>query len=198
MDIVQNVKGRKIQYVKLTPIDSKAKSKTFFWGLMPKPNTFTVWSRRMTMEPKHVYRKFIQDQRTLSKTLFTFDQAKYERRILHQSVELMLFWKYWIDTYWLHLKTFVSVFVILMFIFVLQTIWLYISELAGKRFGRLGYLKISLVCVSRLIPLVLPLTILVTSLMVLVFGTLWICRHEIDGYLAAASHAKPHVLHRES
>ncbi|MDC8000484.1 LptF/LptG family permease [Aequorivita todarodis] len=67
------------------------------------------------------------------------------------------------------LKTFVSVFIILMFIFVLQTIWLYISELAGKDLDVWIILKFLWYVSPRLIPLVLPLTILVTSLMV--FGS---------------------------
>ncbi len=67
------------------------------------------------------------------------------------------------------LKTFISVFIILMFIFVLQTIWLYISELAGKDLDVWVVLKFLWYVSPRLIPLVLPLTILVTSLMV--FGS---------------------------
>jgi lipopolysaccharide export system permease protein len=65
-----------------------------------------------------------------------------------------------------YLKTFISVFIILMFIFVLQTIWLYISELAGKDLDVWIVLKFLWFVSPRLIPLVLPLTILVTSLMV--------------------------------
>lgn len=68
------------------------------------------------------------------------------------------------------LKTFFSVFIILMFIFVLQTIWLYISELAGKDLSFAIILKFLWFFTPKLIPLVLPLTILVTSLMV--FGAL--------------------------
>ena len=64
------------------------------------------------------------------------------------------------------LKTFISVFIILMFIFVLQTIWLYISELAGKDLDVGIVLKFLWYVSPRLIPLVLPLTVLVTSLMV--------------------------------
>jgi len=56
-----------------------------------------------------------------------------------------------------------------MFIFVLQTIWLYISELAGKDLDFWIVLKFLWFVSPRLIPLVLPLTILVTSLMV--FGS---------------------------
>ena len=65
-----------------------------------------------------------------------------------------------------YLKTFFSVFIILMFIFVLQTVWLYISELAGKDIDIWIILKFLWFFAPKLIPLVLPLTILVTSLMV--------------------------------
>ncbi len=51
----------------------------------------------------------------------------------------------------------------------LQTIWLYISELAGKDLDVWIVLKFLWYVSPRLIPLVLPLTILVTSLMV--FGS---------------------------
>lgn len=56
-----------------------------------------------------------------------------------------------------------------MFIFVLQTIWLYIAELAGKDLDIWIVLKFLWYVSPRLIPLVLPLTVLVTSLMV--FGS---------------------------
>lgn len=67
------------------------------------------------------------------------------------------------------LKTFFSVFIILMFIFVLQTIWLYISELAGKDLDVWIIMKFLWYFAPKMMPLVLPLTILVTSLMV--FGS---------------------------
>ncbi len=65
-----------------------------------------------------------------------------------------------------YLKTFISVFFILMFIFVLQTIWLYISELAGKDLDLDIIFRFLLYFSPKLIPLVLPLTILVSSIMV--------------------------------
>jgi len=74
--------------------------------------------------------------------------------------------RYILTTY---LKTFLSVFIILMFIFVLQTIWLYISELAGKDLDVWIILKFLWYFTPKMMPLVLPLTILVTSLMV--FGS---------------------------
>ncbi|MEM7187934.1 MAG: outer membrane lipoprotein carrier protein LolA [Bacteroidota bacterium] len=80
MDITQTVKGRKIQYVKLIPIDSKAEIKDILLGI--------------DMQTKHVYRLIQTDangtkytltvnsfktNQPLSKTLFTFDEAKYEK-----------------------------------------------------------------------------------------------------------------------
>ncbi len=63
------------------------------------------------------------------------------------------------------LKTFFSVFIILMFIFLLQTIWLFISELAGKDLEITVIFKFLVLVSPRLVPLVLPLSILLTSIM---------------------------------
>ncbi len=52
-----------------------------------------------------------------------------------------------------------------MFIFVLQTIWLYIGELAGKDLDISIIFKFLLYFSPKLVPLVLPLTILLTSIM---------------------------------
>jgi len=71
--------------------------------------------------------------------------------------------RYILSTY---LKTFISVFLILMLIFVLQTIWLFIKELAGKDLDLIVVLKFLLYYSPKLIPLVLPLTILLASIMV--------------------------------
>lgn len=74
--------------------------------------------------------------------------------------------RYILTTY---LKTFFSVFVILILIFILQTIWLYIKELAGKDLDIIIILKFIFYFLPKLIPLVLPLTILLSSIMV--FGS---------------------------
>ncbi|MGB1309190.1 MAG: LptF/LptG family permease, partial [Oceanihabitans sp.] len=55
---------------------------------------------------------------------------------------------------------------ILMLIFVLQTIWLFIKELAGKDLDLIIVFKFLLYYSPKLIPLVLPLTILLASIMV--------------------------------
>ncbi|WP_409628434.1 LptF/LptG family permease [Gilvirhabdus luticola] len=53
-----------------------------------------------------------------------------------------------------------------MLIFVLQTIWLYIKELAGKDLDIFVIAKFLIYFTPKLIPLVLPLTILLASIMV--------------------------------
>ena len=74
--------------------------------------------------------------------------------------------RYILTTY---LKTFLSVFIILILIFVLQTIWLYIKELAGKDLDMVVVVKFLVYFMPKLIPLVIPLTILLSSIMV--FGS---------------------------
>lgn len=79
MDIQQNVKGRKIQYIKLIPIDAKAEIKEILLGI--------------DVQTKHIYKMIQTDSngtqytltvnsfktnQPLSQTLFTFDEAKYK------------------------------------------------------------------------------------------------------------------------
>ena len=68
------------------------------------------------------------------------------------------------------LVTFATVFVILFFIFILQTVWLFISELAGKDLDFILILKFLLFSMPRIVPLVLPLSVLLASIMT--FGSL--------------------------
>lgn len=75
--------------------------------------------------------------------------------------------KYLLKTF---LITFTTVFVILFFIFILQTIWLFIAELAGKDLDFPLIIKFLLFSTPRIIPLVLPLSILLASIMT--FGNL--------------------------
>lgn len=65
-----------------------------------------------------------------------------------------------------YLKTFFSVFIILLLIFILQSVWLYIAELAGKDLEIDIIAKFLLYVSPRIIVLVLPLTILLASIMV--------------------------------
>ncbi|WP_396199550.1 LptF/LptG family permease [Flavobacterium sp.] len=72
-----------------------------------------------------------------------------------------------IDKYLLKsfLITFATVFVILFFIFVLQSIWLFIAELAGKDLDAITIFKFIFYYSPIMVPLVLPLSILLASIM---------------------------------
>lgn len=63
------------------------------------------------------------------------------------------------------IKTFASVFVILFFIFILQAIWLFIAELAGKDLDAGIIAKFLIFYAPKVVPLVLPLSILLASIM---------------------------------
>jgi outer membrane lipoprotein-sorting protein len=79
MDIVQNIKGRKIQYVKLNPITSDTEIKNILLGI--------------DIQTKHIYNLIeignngtrttltvnsFKTNKQLSKSLFTFDESKYK------------------------------------------------------------------------------------------------------------------------
>lgn len=61
--------------------------------------------------------------------------------------------------------TFLTVFVILFLIFILQTVWLFIGELAGKDLDLLLIVKFLLFKMPSLVPLVLPLSVVLASIM---------------------------------
>ena len=64
-----------------------------------------------------------------------------------------------------YVKTFLSIFIILMFIFVLQSVWLYIQELAGRALDISVIIKFLILATPSLVSLVLPLSVLLTSIM---------------------------------
>lgn len=79
MDIVQNVKGRKIQYVKLMPIDSNSEINHVLLGIDIKTkhiyNLIEIGSNK-TKTTLTV--NSFKTNSPLSKTLFTFDKEKYK------------------------------------------------------------------------------------------------------------------------
>ena len=70
--------------------------------------------------------------------------------------------KYLLKTF---LITFTTVFVILFFIFILQVVWLFISELAGKDLDFILIIKFLLFKMPSIVPLVLPLSVVLSSIM---------------------------------
>ena len=72
-----------------------------------------------------------------------------------------------IDRYILssYLQRLVGVFAICMIIFIIQTFWLFVDDLAGKGLDLIIILKFLLYYSPKLVPLVLPLSVLLASLM---------------------------------
>jgi len=70
--------------------------------------------------------------------------------------------KYILKTFF---SSFASVFVILFFIFILQGIWLFIADLAGKDLDFASIIKFIVFYMPTMVPLVLPLSILLASIM---------------------------------
>ena len=69
-----------------------------------------------------------------------------------------------------YLTKFLSFFVIIMVVFIFQTIWMFIDDLAGKELDAEILFKFIIFYCPKLIPLVLPLTVLLASIMT--FGDL--------------------------
>ncbi|QIE58879.1 outer membrane lipoprotein carrier protein LolA [Rasiella rasia] len=80
MDVVQNVKGRKIQFVKLIPIDSKAEIKDILLGV--DAQTKHIYKLIQTDANGTKYTLTVNSFKTnqpVSKGMFTFDEAKYKK-----------------------------------------------------------------------------------------------------------------------
>jgi len=78
MDIVQDVRGRKIQYVKLNPIDANSEIKSILLGI--DANTKHIYNLIETGNNGTQTTLTVNSFKTnepISKTLFTFDQSKY-------------------------------------------------------------------------------------------------------------------------
>ncbi len=78
MDIVQDVKGRKVQYVKLSPIDTNSEIKQVLLGI--DANTKHIYNlieigKNGTKTTLTV--NSFKTNEPISKTLFTFDKSKY-------------------------------------------------------------------------------------------------------------------------
>ena len=69
-----------------------------------------------------------------------------------------------------YMKKFFSFFILIMFVFIFQTIWMFIDDLAGKEVDYEIIFKFLLYYTPKLIPLILPLTVLLASIMT--FGDL--------------------------
>ncbi|WP_405291721.1 LolA family protein [Algibacter sp. Ld11] len=79
LDIEQDINGRKIQYVKLTPIDSSSEIKTILLGIDSKTkNIYNLIQIGKNSTKTTLTVNSFKTNETLSKTLFTFDANKYQ------------------------------------------------------------------------------------------------------------------------
>lgn len=78
-DITQDVKGRKIQYIKLTPIDSKAEVKNILMGI--DTQTKHIYNLIQTQDNGTkitITVKSFKTNQPLAKNLFTFSENRYK------------------------------------------------------------------------------------------------------------------------
>ncbi len=79
MDIVQSVQGRKIQYVKLIPIDSNAEIQNVLLGIdINTKHIYNLIEVGSNNTKTTITVNSFKTNEPLSKTLFTFDERKYE------------------------------------------------------------------------------------------------------------------------
>ena len=79
LDITQNIKGRKIQYVKLTPIDSNSEIKSILLGIDAQTkNIYNLIQVGKNDTKTTLTVNSFKTNAPLSKTLFTFDANKYK------------------------------------------------------------------------------------------------------------------------
>jgi len=78
-DILQNVQGRKIQYVKLTPIDSHSEIKSILLGIDAETkNIYKLIETGKNGTKTTITVNSFKTNQPLSRTLFTFDEDKYK------------------------------------------------------------------------------------------------------------------------
>jgi hypothetical protein len=85
MDIVQNVNGRKIQYVKLTPMDSNSEINHVLLGIDTKTkHIYNLIEIGANSTKTTLTVNSFKTNEPLSKTLFTFDKTKYSSYFINK------------------------------------------------------------------------------------------------------------------
>lgn len=85
MDILQNVKGRKIQYVKLTPISSKDQRKEILIGIdVQTKNIYNLIETGKNGTKTILTVNSFKTNQPLSKNHFTFTQSKYSNYYINR------------------------------------------------------------------------------------------------------------------
>jgi len=85
MDILQNINGRKIQYVKLIPIDSKSEIKHVLLGIdVNTKNIYNLIEIGSNDTKTTLTVNSFKTNEPLSKALFTFDKNKYKNYYINK------------------------------------------------------------------------------------------------------------------
>ncbi len=85
MDIIQNVNGRKIQYIKLLPIDSNSEIKQVLLGIDIKTkHIYNLIETGSNNTKTTLTVNSFKTNEPLSKTLFTFDKSKYKNYYINK------------------------------------------------------------------------------------------------------------------
>tara|TARA_R110000796_G_scaffold88850_3_gene191814 strand:- start:25060 stop:25701 length:642 start_codon:yes stop_codon:yes gene_type:complete len=78
-DILQNIQGRKIQFVKLIPIDTNSEIKSILLGIDAETkNIYKLIETGKNGTKTTITVNSFKTNQPLSKTLFTFDESKYK------------------------------------------------------------------------------------------------------------------------
>ncbi len=85
MDIVQDINGRKIQYVKLMPIDSKSDLKEILLGIDKQTKHIYKMVQKLNNGTNVTFTvNSFKTNQPLSKTLFVFDESKYDNYYINR------------------------------------------------------------------------------------------------------------------
>ncbi len=157
--------GRNIQFIKLLPTETTEEIKYLLLGVdIDRLNVYRLIEIGMNDTRTTLTLNSHEFNLSLPEDYFEFNAAEYPK-LLHQRIVKI------IDRYILtsYLARLASVFIILMFIFIIQTFWLFIDEFAGKGLDAEIILKFLTYYTPKLYPLVMPLSVLLASIMT--YGT---------------------------
>ncbi len=85
MDAVQDLNGRKIQFIKLTPIDSKSDLKEILLGIDKQTKHIYKMVQKLNNGTNVTFTvNSFKTNQPLSKTLFVFDESKYENYYINR------------------------------------------------------------------------------------------------------------------
>lgn len=167
MDELKSESNMKVQYLKLIPLDENSEIDHILLGINNKNNDiYKVIEKGKNNSTTILRIDKINYDTSIDNTIFVFNELDYKGYYI-EKIKMKIIDKYILTSY---LKIFFSFFFILMFIFIFHLIWMFIDDLAGKEIDFEIIFKFLLYYSPKLLPLVIPLTVLLASIMT--FGNL--------------------------